>query len=128
MPQVRRSRLLNFVRRGGGVEDPGLSTARRSSMIRGKPVSECRLCGSDIRWVVTSEGDRISIDARGTHQTGEGRWMEREPGSGVVEAVSPTADVSASIEHRYTCPYGTLDVGGRGEAADKSRARNPSSA
>lgn len=123
MPPARLSRLLNFVRPGGGVEDPGRLRDRLSSRIRGNPVAECRLCAADIRWVSTPEGERLAVDARGTHTTGEGRYMEREPGSNVVEPVSPSANVSALIEHRQTCPYGKMNVGGRGEAASKSRAR-----
>jgi hypothetical protein len=87
-------------------------------------VPDCRLCGADIRWVLVKGGDRIAIDAHTTHMSGEGRFMEVEPGSSLVEPVSETANVAAPKDHKYTCPYGLLDVGGRGESASKSRARS----
>lgn len=85
---------------------------------------DCRLCGADIRWVQVKGGDRIAIDARTTHMSGEGRYMEAEPGSGVVEPVAENANVSASRDHKYTCPYGLQNVGGKGASASKSRARS----
>lgn len=90
-------------------------------------MADCRLCGRDIRWV-ECQGERIAIDARGTSQGGEGRYMEVSPGSNIVEPVSPTADVAALVDHRNTCPYGNLNVGGRGESARKSRERSPGGA
>lgn len=129
MRPAKRSRLLNFARLGGIVEDPGRFLVRLSSRTLGRlRVAECRLCAADIRWVATTEGERLAVDERGTRTSGPGRYMETEPGSGVVQPVAEASGASALIDHHYTCPYGQLDVGGKGESARKSRARDQGSA
>jgi hypothetical protein len=85
-------------------------------------MSACRLCGVDVRWVTNVDtGERLPIEVNATEYRGPGRYRETgAPGANTVEPIHPSQEVAGYVDHREKCPYGALNVDGRGDAARKS--------
>lgn len=73
-------------------------------------VSQCRSCGASIRWVVSTKGNRMPIDAS-PHPNGnlyltkralDGQWCASAIGQESLEAARSMG--RAYISHHATCP------------------------